>query len=219
MKTTALIAIIILLASTVHSQTRVVQGQLTAFKTYPVMNVEITSKKANATTMTDEFGQFSLVCNENDVIKVKPKAFKPIKKRVHADTESVQMNLQFIDSDSNREMAVGYGYISKEALTYGASHLENDNQEFCCYSNIFELIRGRLSGVTVSGNEVYVRGGKNSFTPGTTMALYVVDNQPTNDIDWIQPCQIKSINVLKDANAAIYGSRGGNGVVLIETMK
>ena len=67
------------------------------------MNVEITSKKAKATTMTDEFGQFSLVCNEDDVIKVKPKAFKPIKKRVHADTESVQMNLHFIDSDENRK--------------------------------------------------------------------------------------------------------------------
>ena len=219
MKTTALLAIIILLASTVHSQTRVVQGQLTAFKTYPVMNVEITSKKANATTMTDEFGQFSLVCNEDDVIKVKPKAFKPIKKRVHADTESVQMNLHFIDSDENRKMAIGYGYISKEHFTYATSHLENENQEFCCYSDIFELIRGQLSGVTVSGNDVYVRGGKNSFTPGASMALYVVDNQPINDIDWIQPCQIKSINVLKDASAAIYGTRGGNGVVLIETMK
>jgi TonB-dependent SusC/RagA subfamily outer membrane receptor len=51
------------------------------------------------------------------------------------------------------------------------------------------------------------------------MALYVVDNHPTSSLDWIQPCQIKSINVLKDSNAAIYGSRGGNGVVLIETLK
>ena len=129
------------------------------------------------------------------------------------------MNLQFIDSEANKELAVGYGYISKENLTYATSHLENDNHEFCCYSDIFELIKGQLSGVTVSGNDVYVRGGKNSFTPGASMALYVVDNQPTNDIDWIQPCQIKSINVLKDASAAIYGTRGSNGVVLIETMK
>lgn len=219
MKTTALIAIIITIASTVHSQTRVVQGQLTAFDTFPVKNVEITSKKANASTMTDEFGQFSLVCLENDIIKVKPKAFKPMKKRVHADTESVQMNLRFIDSDANRKMAVGYGYISKEHLTYASTHLENDNQEFCSYSDVFELIRGQLSGVTVSDNEVYVRGGNNSFTPGTTMALYVVDNQPTKSLDWIQPCDIKSINVLKDANAAIYGTRGGNGVILIDTKK
>jgi len=219
MKSTALIAIIILIASTVHSQTRVVHGQLTSFNTFPVQNVEITSKKANATTMTDAFGQFSLVCLENDVIKVKAKAFKPTRKKVNADTESVTMNLQFIDSDENRKMAVGYGYISKKNLNYGVSHLEHEDMEFCSYSNIYDLIQGRLSGVTVSGNEIYVRGGKNSFTPGTTMALYVVDNHPTSSLDWIQPCQIKSINVLKDSNAAIYGSRGGNGVVLIETLK
>jgi len=69
------------------------------------------------------------------------------------------------------------------------------------------------------GNEVYVRGGKNSFTPGTTMALYVVDNQTSSSLECLQPCNIKSINVLKDSNAAIYRTRSGNGVVLIETKK
>lgn len=219
MKSTALIAIMIIFASTVHSQTRVVHGKLTAFNSYPVMNVEITSKKANATTKTDAFGQFSIVCLENDMIRVKPKAFKQVQKKVTSDMDSIHMNLQFIDSESNREMAIGYGYMSKENLNYGVAHLEQENQEFCSYSNIFDLIRGQLSGVTVSGNEVYIRGGNNSFTPGTTMALYVVDNQTTSSLDWIQPCDIKSINVLKDSNAAIYGVRGGNGVVLIETKK
>jgi TonB-dependent SusC/RagA subfamily outer membrane receptor len=116
-------------------------------------------------------------------------------------------------------MAVGYGQISKEDLTYGISNLENENNEFCSYSNIYELIRGQLSGVTVSGSEVYVRGGLNSFDPGATMALYVIDGHPSRDLDCIQPCQVKSINVLKDSNAAIYGTRGGNGVILIETVK
>jgi TonB-dependent SusC/RagA subfamily outer membrane receptor len=219
MKTTALIAIMIIIASTVHSQTRVVHGKITAFDSFPVKNVEITSKKAKATTMTDEFGQFSIVCLENDKIKVKAKAFKKTQKKVNADTESLTMNLQFNDSEENREMAVGYGYISKKNLTYGVSHLEHEDMEFCSYSNIFDLIQGQLSGVTVSGNEIYVRGGKNSFTPGASMALYVVDNQPTSSLDWIQPCQIKSINILKDSNAAIYGTNGGNGVILIETLK
>jgi len=157
MKSTALIAIIILIASSVHAQTRVVNGTLTAFDTYPVKNVEVSSKKAKATTTTDAFGNFSIVCLENDVIKVKPKAFKAVQKKVQKDTESVCMNLQFIDSDANRQVAVGYGYISKKDLTFGISHLVNENQEFCSYSNIFDLIRGQLSGVTVHGNEVYAR--------------------------------------------------------------
>lgn len=219
MKSTALLAIILTIASAVHAQTRVVHGKLTAYNEFPVKNVEITSRKAGATTMTDAFGQFSIVCQEKDMIQVRAKAFKPVRKKVNTKTGSLTLNLQFIDSDANREMAVGYGFMSKEDLTYALSHLENENQEFCSYSNIFDLIRGQLSGVTVHGNEVYIRGGNNSFTPEATMALYVVDNQPTSSLDWVQPCQIKSINVLKDANAAIYGTRGGNGVVLIETMK
>lgn len=219
MKSTALIAIIILIASSVNAQTRVVNGTLTAFDTYAVKNVEVTSKKARATTTTDAFGNFSIVCLENDVIKVKPKAFKAVQKKVQKDTESVCMNLEFIDSEANRELAVGYGYLAKEDLNYAVSHLENNNNEFCSYSNIFELIRGQLSGVTVSNNEVYVRGGRNSFSPEATMALYVVDSQPVSGLEWLQPCQIKSISVLKDSNAAIYGVNSGNGVVLIETMK
>ena len=219
MKSTALIAIFILIASIVHSQTRVVHGQLTAFNDFPVKNVEISSKKANATTTTDAFGQFSLVCLENDIIKVKSKAFKLIQKRVNADTESVRMNLKFTDTDANRKMAVGYGHIDKKDLTYAMSHLDNENQEFCSYSNIFDLIRGQLSGVSVRGGEIYIRGGNNSCYPEATMALYVVDDQPVRSLGWIQPCQIKSIDVLKDSNAAIYGVRGSNGVVLIETKK
>lgn len=219
MKTTALIAIMIIIASTVHSQSRVVHGKLTTFDSFPIKNVEVNSKKAGATTMTDELGQFSIVCLEKDKIQVKAKAFKPVQKKVNADTESITMNLMFIDSKENREMAVGYASMSKKNLTYGASILEHDDVEFCSYSNIFDLIEGRLSGVTVSGNDIFVRLGKNSFTPGSSMALYVVDQQPTSDLAWVHPCQVKSINVLKDANAAIYGSQGANGVILIETLK
>jgi TonB-dependent SusC/RagA subfamily outer membrane receptor len=219
MKTTALIAMMIIVASTVHSQTRVVHGKLTAFNSFPVQNVEITSKKAGATTKSDAFGQFSIVCLENDVIRVQAKTFKKTQKRVRPDTESISMDLQFIDSEANREMAIGYAYMSQMDLNYGIDHLENKNQQFCSYTDIFDLIRGQLSAVQVRGNEVYVRGGNTSFTPGASMALYVVDNQPVNNIEWIQPCQVKAINVLKDGNAAIYGVRGGNGVILIETVK
>ena len=79
MKTIALLAIMIIFASALQAQTRVVHGRLTTFNEFPVENVEVTSKKAKATTVTDEFGHFSIVCLENDVIKVKPKAFNPVR--------------------------------------------------------------------------------------------------------------------------------------------
>jgi len=218
MKSIALLALMLIVSFTAQAQTRVVHGSITVFDNYPVQHIEINSKKAMASAMTDSLGQFSIVCMEKDVIKVNPQAFKAMKKKVHPDTDSVHLNLEFVDSEENREIAVGYGYISEKDLSFGVSHMENENDKFCSYNNIYDLIRGQLAGVTVQGRSVYVRGGTNSFSLSTT-ALFVVDDVTTSTIDWVQPCQVKSINVLKDGNAAVYGSRGGNGVIIIELVK
>ena len=215
MKSYIILVLFFLLTSVLQAQTRVVHGTLTVFDSYPVQNVELFSKKAKANAITDSLGHFSIVCMTKDLIKVKPRAFKAAKIKVHEDTDSVQLNLEFINSERNRELAVGYGYISEKDLSFAVSHLENKNDKFCSYSNIYDLISGQLSGVTVQGKNVYIRGGTNSLNLSTT-ALFVVDGQTTSSIDWVQPCQVKSIDVLKDGSAAIYGSRGGNGVILIE---
>lgn len=205
----------VFLATSIFAQNRVVHGKLTLFNTYPVKNVEVTAKKAKTAITTDSLGQFSIVCFENDIIRIKTKTFQPVNKRIGPDTDSLLINLLFIDSKSNRQTAVGYGYITEEDLIYAVNHLEQENNDFCNYANIFDLIRGRFSGVTVNGGNVYIRGS-GSFS-GQTQALYIVNGVSVSDIEWIQPCQIRSIDILKDSNAAIYGARGGNGVVLIQT--
>ena len=217
MKQVITVLVCLLLSSFVLAQIKVVYGKLTTFNTYPVQNVEVSAKKAKTTVTSDSLGQFSIVCFENDIIRIRPKTFKPVNKKVRPDTDSLFINLLFIDSKSNRELAVGYGYINEKDLLYAASHLEQENNDFCNYANIFDLIKGRFSGVTVSGSNVYIRGS-GSFT-GQIQALYILNGIETSTIDWISPCQIKSIDILKDSNAAIYGSRGGNGVVIINTNK
>lgn len=217
MKQVIIILTGVLLSTSVFAQTRVIYGSLTVFNTYPVQNVEVTAKKAKTAIISDSLGQFSIVCFENDIIKIKPKAFQAVSQRVDPDTDSLFINLVFIDTKANRKIAIGYGYINEQDLTYAVSHLDQENNEYSNYIDIFDLIKGRFSGVTVSGSAVYVRG-LNSIT-GQTEALYVVDGVPTSTIDWISPCEIKSIDIIKDSNAAIYGSRGANGVVIIETKR
>lgn len=204
-----------MLTASVFAQTRVVHGRLTAFNTYPVQNVEVKAKKAKTVITTDSLGQFSIVCLEKDIIMIKPKTFKPVNKRVGPDTDSLNVNLLFVDSKTNRDLAVGYGYLPKEDLLYAVSHLEQESNDFCNYKDIFELITGRFSGVTISQGQVLIRGS-GSFS-GQVEALYILNGVQVSSIDWIQPCEIQSIDILKDANAAIYGARGGNGVVLIQT--
>lgn len=217
MKKIIIVSIGVFLSVNVFAQNRVVYGKLIVFNAYPVKNVEVAAKKAKTAVMSDSLGEFSIVCLKNDIIRIKTKTFRPVSRKVGPETDSLFINLFFIDTKSNRELSVGYGYISEKDLIYAVNHLEQENNDFCNYANIFDLIKGRFSGVIVTGGNVYIRGS-GSFS-GQTQALIIVNGVAVSSIDWIQPCQIKSIDLLKDSNAAIYGTRGGNGVVLIETKR
>jgi TonB-dependent SusC/RagA subfamily outer membrane receptor len=217
MKQAIIVSIAVLIAVNSYAQNRVIYGELTVFNTYPVKGVEVTAKKAKTAVMSDSLGQFSIVCLRNDIIRIKPKTFKPVIRKVGPETDTLFINLLFIDSKANRQLCVGYGYLNQDDLLYGINHMEQENNDFCNYANIFDLIKGRFSGVTVAGGNIYIRGS-GSFI-GPTQALYIVNGVAVSSIEWIQPCQIKSIDLLKDSNAAIYGARGGNGVVIIETRR
>ncbi len=206
-----------LLTSGLTAQSRVIHGRLTTFNTYPVQNVEVRSKKGKSTTVSDSLGQFHIVCLVEDVIGIKPRAFKAVSRKVGPDTDSLVINLVFVDTRKNRDIAVGYGYVKENDLTFAISNLEQENNEFCHYSNVYEVIIGRFAGVTVENRQVIIRG-RNSFY-GSSEALYVVDGVIVSSIDWVVPCEIRSINILKDGSASTYGSRGANGVVMIETKR
>lgn len=208
----------LIISSAAYAQNKVVTGKLTAYNTFPVMNVEVSSKKAKATTMSDSLGIFSIVCLEKDVVMIKPKGFKPVNKKVGKDdTDTLQINLVFIDTRKNREIAVNSGYMTETNLNYAVAHLEVENNDYCKFSDIYNLLRAEGSSITVSNSgRITIRGGKTSFS-GMDQALIVVDGQPTTNIEWIQPCNVRSVNILKGSDAGIYGSRAGNGVVVITT--
>ena len=218
MKFYLITALALIITSAASAQNRVIYGNLTAYNAFPVMNVEVTSKKAKATTISDSLGNFSIVCLEKDVIMVKPKGFQSINKKVSAEDDSLQINLVFIDTKKNRELAVNSGYMTETNLNYAVANLEEANNDYCKYTDIYMLLRATQgSSITVSNSgTITIRGGNTSFS-GMDQALIIVDAQPQGSIDWIRPCIDKSIKVLKGADANIYGSRGGNGVVVITT--
>lgn len=209
--------ILVCLTLTVSAQERVIYGKLTAFSRYPVQNIEVEAKKSKAKVKTDSLGIFALICMDKDVVKINSKVFKSVSRKVGKDTDSLTINLIFVDSEKNREMATGYGYINEADLGYAMSHLQQENNDFASYSDIFELIRGQFPGVSVSNDQVVIRGG-NSLSLSSE-ALYVVDGTISSSISWINPSAVKTIDIIKDSQAAFYGSRGANGVVVIELRK
>lgn len=115
--------------------------------------------------------------------------------------------------DGERDIDIGYGSIKKKNLTTDVGYIDGQKDENASYTNIYEMIQGKVPGVQVTGNKITIRG-INSINSGTD-PLFVVDGVVVNSIDNISPRQVKSITVLKGSDAAIYGSRGAGGVILI----
>lgn len=109
---------------------------------------------------------------------------------------------------------VGYGTTSKDKLTVSVSQLKTDKSTIT-YSDMYEYLEGKIPGVTVVGDKIRIRetGPLNSFGE----PLLMVDGMEVSDLHHINPNDVDSVEVLKDASASIYGARGGNGVVLITT--
>lgn len=199
------------------AQSRMVSGRLTVFDSFPVENLEIRSKKGKASTLSDSVGRFSIVCMDKDVIKIKQKVFKSVSLRTGPDTDSLIINLIFIDNKKNREIAIGYGYLDESVLSYEVSNVQQQNNDFCHYTDVYELIISRIPGAVIQNGKVILRA--HNSIQGINEALYVVDGIVTETIYWIKPCEIASISAIKDGGAAVYGAKGGNGVILIELKK
>lgn len=119
-------------------------------------------------------------------------------------------------SPMDEEINVGYGTTTRKELGYAVGKVNVDPMAVSSYTSIAEYLRGRVAGLEVNPNGSIQIRGLNSINSSSD-ALIVVDGSIISDINTINPADVQSVEVLKDGSAAIYGSRGANGVVLITT--
>ncbi len=128
------------------------------------------------------------------------------------------LRLHRIEEDS---VDVGYGYVKKKNLTSSVSKVSMDQVQVGSYTNIGEYLAGRVPGLVVqktgSGYKYTIRGATSIYA--STDPLFIVDGMEVMDIDYLNPCDVKSVEVLKDSSASIYGTRGACGVIIITTHK
>ncbi len=121
----------------------------------------------------------------------------------------------------NEAIEIGYGTQKKDRLTTSVSQLDINEKEIGGYATIFDYLRGKVPGVQVIGNgpnaTVRIRGISSINCP--TDPLILVDDVPTSNISMINPHDVQSVTVLKDASSSIYGTRGANGVIIIRTKR
>lgn len=142
------------------------------------------------------------------------------RKEERALLESVRDSLG-MKAYGDEEVNVGYGRMKRRNLTTSVSKVEIQDDVIGSYSNIGEYLMGRVPGlqVTKTGSEYkYTIRGINSINSPTD-PLFIVDGVEIIDINHLNPRDIKSVEVLKDASASIYGTRGACGVILITTKR
>ena len=128
------------------------------------------------------------------------------------------INLKIKESENLHRYNIGYGQTDEKNKTSAISGITNQDIDFTKYSNISEIIRDNFAGVQVINGEILIRGS-NSLN-SSNAPLIIVDGVIYNEeLSLISPIEVKSIDIIKDASAAVYGSRGSNGVVIIEMLK
>jgi len=227
------------------SQQHKVQGTVTdGTNPLPGVTIAIKNKKTNA-VISDYSGQFSLTCSPNDTLIVSYIGFKTA--LISVQGRSLLNIVLSYDTTTLQEVRVNAGYYSvKESERTGSiARITSKDIETQPVTNVLATMQGRMAGVSITqttgvpggGFDIKIRG-QNSLRTDANAPLYIIDGVPfssepigynqtnttypglSSPLNSINPDNIESIEILKDADAtAIYGSRGANGVVLITTKK
>ncbi|SDJ78520.1 TonB-linked outer membrane protein, SusC/RagA family [Pedobacter sp. ok626] len=205
------------------SQTKVtIQGIVKDEQGGILPGASVTVQDTKQGTVTNEKGEFSLTMDAGKNLMINYLGFQP-KTYPVTKSETITINLIAQDNTMNTVVVIGYGTQKKSSVTGSVAKLTNDNLNQIPVSRADQALAGKLAGVQIQTTDatagaapvIKIRGAA-SITAGTN-PLIVIDGYPVpTDLSAVDMNNVESIEVLKDAaSAAIYGSRGANGVILI----
>ncbi|WP_031526160.1 SusC/RagA family TonB-linked outer membrane protein [Dyadobacter crusticola] len=208
-----------------HAQ-NTVKGRIKDEQGQALPGVSVVVKGTTAGTVTDNEGNYSVNAERNSTLVFSFIGYLTQEVAI-GSKNSVDITLAADTKALEEVVVVGYGTAKKATLTGSVTAVKGAELQKAPAANLSNTLGGRLPGVSAvqasgepgyDGSAIRIRG-TNSL--GNSNALIVVDGVPNRSggLDRINPADIESISVLKDAAAAIYGSRAGNGVILITTKR
>ncbi len=200
-----------------------VTGVVTDTNGQPLPGATVFIKGTNKGTQTDFDGKFVLDVQEGEIIAVSYVGYQT-QEVLYNGQSSLNITLKEETNSLNEVVVVGYSTKKRGDLTTAVSSVKNEDLNERPVATVNEALEGRAAGVQVLSNgspgedsAVLIRG-LNTFGDGRP--LYVVDGVFVDSLTELNPEAIESVDVLKDAAAAaIYGSRGSNGIIIITTKK
>ncbi|GAA4312896.1 TonB-dependent receptor [Compostibacter hankyongensis] len=197
-----------------------VSGLVTDTLGRPLIGVSVHVKGSQIGTITDENGKFTLSVNdEQALLEFTYSGYIPEERPVGSN-KVFNIVLKYANTGLNEVVVVGYGTQKKVNLTGAISSLKGSEITTTKNENVVNMLAGKIPGVRV----IQTSGEPGDFASsiqirGMGAPLVIIDGVPRDNISRLNPNEIESVSVLKDASAAIYGVRAANGVILITTKK
>ena len=216
--------IIITKLSSENQDLKKITGRIKDNSGEPIVGVNVVEKGTTNGAITDINGNFSIEVVTGAVLQISYIGYNTQDIKI-TDKTSYNIVLKEDVEALDEIVVVGYGTMRKRDLTGAVSQLKGDEIADLPLRSASDALQGKAAGVTITSTSgtpgamgtVRIRG---VGTINDNDPLYVVDGLPQTDIGWLNPKDIESMEVLKDASAqAIYGARAANGVILITTKK
>jgi TonB-dependent SusC/RagA subfamily outer membrane receptor len=219
MKRLQLILFCFAVALTTSAQQKIIRGQVTTLEEIPLIGAEIFVKSSNKTYKTDSLGNFRIECADKDKISFSAQGFGNEEIKTKKKTKYVLVNLKLKSGEKNKELAMGYVNMADKDKLYAIKAIDDEEMDYSSYRNIHEILTGNFPGLQIQNGEIVIRNTA-SFT-GDNAALIIIDGREAtmSSLENIATSDIKNISVMKDASTSMYGSRGANGVVIVNTKR
>jgi TonB-linked SusC/RagA family outer membrane protein len=204
-----------------------IKWKLVNAKGEPIAGATISVRGKNMMTTSNEAGEFSFSgIEENATLVISSVSYASREVKVNGKTEnSIDLQIKSTElSEVNVTLSTGYQQIQRDRITGSYAILDNKQFNRAVSSDVLSRMKGMMSGVlfdNTSGDPLGITVRNRNTINSTTKPLIIVDNFPYNlDLGTINPNDIESIAVLKDAaSAAVWGAFSGNGVIVITTKK
>ena len=221
-KTLGLLFLFCMLPLSMASAQSIVKGTVNDEAGEPVIGATVKVQGSNDGTITDFNGNFSINAASNATLVISYVGY--VTQQIPVAGKS-NINVTLIEDNTtlNDVVVIGYGTMKKKLVTGATVQVKGDEIAKLNTTNALEAMQSSTPGVQITqsstqpgkGYKVYIRG---IGTTGNSTPLYVIDGVAGGSLDGINPNDIESIDILKDAaSAAIYGARAANGVILVTT--
>jgi TonB-linked SusC/RagA family outer membrane protein len=207
----------------IHAQNRNVTGKVTSGSGNPLSGVSVIVKGTNFGTATNAQGAFTIQVPDNEILVFSSVGFETLEEPV-SGRSVIDVTLQQSVQQINEVVVTGYGTASKRDLTGSIVKIAGKEIADKPNANPIASLQGKVAGLSVVNNgtpgaapDIRIRG---TVSIGQVHPLYVVDGIFNDNIDYLNPNDIESIDVLKDPSSlAIFGVKGATGVIAITTKK